>query len=108
MENNRLEKNKNNKSLIKYKIKDTKGDWLFHLALVIAIAAVVLDIILFWNAKKISTNTIIIDTLLLISGLLFLYYHLRYRWQLIVIILYLIFVLVKIIRSIFHLVKLYK
>lgn len=108
MDNDRLKKNKNSNSLIKYKIKDTKGDWLFHLALIIAILAVGLDIILFWNVKKISPSTIIIDSLLLMSGFIFLYYHLRYRWQLIVIILYVIFVLVKLIRSIVHLVKLYK
>ena len=105
MENDRLEKNKNSKPIIKYKIKDTEGDWLFHWGLVIAIIGVGLDVILFWNVKKISTNVIIIDTLLLISALMFLYYHLRYRWQLIVVILYVIFVVVKLCRSLFHLVK---
>ena len=47
MENDRLEKNKNSKPIIKYKIKDTEGDWLFHWGLVIAIIAVGLDVILF-------------------------------------------------------------
>jgi len=85
-------------------IQDHPYDWIFHLSLFIAIIASLSNIFINLNSKYKKKKNLYIDILVVIAAFLILLYHFLYRWQLFIVVIFLIALVIKIIeRLIIHL-----
>ena len=85
-------------------IPDHPFDWIFHLSLFIAIIASLANIYINLNSKYKNKKNLFVDILIVFSAFLILLYHFLYRWQLFLVIIFLILLLIKIIeRTFIHL-----
>jgi len=83
-------------------IKDNKFDWIFHLGLGLAIILTIINIFIRVKKLKNKEKIWLVDIIAIISSFLMLLYHFLYRWQLEVVLLFLILFLSN---SIYHSLK---
>lgn len=85
-------------------IQDHPYDWMFHLALFITILASIINIYIILNSKYKEKKNLFVDISIVISALLILLYHFLYRWQLFLVVIFVILVFIRTIeRTIIHL-----
>lgn len=81
------------------KIENHKFDWIFHLGIGLAVILTVINIIVRVKKIKNKDNLWLLDVIAIISTFLMLLYHYLYRWQLEVV---LIFLILFICNAIYH------
>lgn len=86
-------------------IENHEFDWIFHLALIIAVITSILNIYTLLDSKQKSKDNLLIHLLVILGSLLLLIYHFFYRWQLDIVLIFLVIFITRTIERILLIFK---
>lgn len=86
-------------------IENHEYDWIFQLALIITIVASIINIYTLLDSKQKSKDNLLIHLLVILGSLLLLIYHFFYRWQLDIVLIFLVILIARTIERILLIFK---